>query len=154
MGGVTARVAYSTAFTTNLSGVSSNEGPGKPGAGSSGGALNVAVRYAGGPLALGASAWSATPEGGASSPAGQQKSLRLWGGYTLPMGLKVGLGFDNSQRRQAASPANDGDAMTKRNAFMVPLAYNFGNHTAYLTLVKVGKVSGPNAGGPTDSTDA
>ena len=58
MGGVTARVAYSTAFTTNLSGVSSNEGPGKGGAGSSGGALNVAVRYAGGPLALGTSAWS------------------------------------------------------------------------------------------------
>src|SRR5207302_1479099 len=66
-----------------------------------------------------------------------------------PMGLKVGLGFDGSQRRQAA-----GEAMTKRNAFMVPLAYNFGSHTAYLTLVKVGKLSGPNAAQPTDSTDA
>ena len=154
MGGFTARVAYSTAFTTNLTGVSSNEGPGKGGAGSSGGAVNAALRYAGGPLALGASVWSATPEGGASSPAGQQKSVRVWGGYTLPMGLKVGLGFDNSQRRVGASPANDGDAMTKRNAFMVPLAYNFGSHTAYLTLVKVGKLSGPNAGGATDSTDA
>src|SRR5947208_7108687 len=149
MGGVTARVAYSTAFTTNLSGVSSNEGPGKGGAGSSGGALNVAVRYAGGPLALCTSAWSATLEGGASSPAGQQKSVRVWGGYTLPMGLKVGLGFDNSQRRQAAA-----EAMTKRNAFMVPVSYTFGSHSAGLTLVKVGKLSGPNAGGPTDSTDA
>src|SRR5438552_8394041 len=65
------------------------------------------------------------------------------------MGLKVGLGVDSSQRRQASA-----EAMTKRNAFMVPLAYNFGNHTAYLTLVKVGKLSGPNAGSPTDSTDA
>src|SRR5205807_6362025 len=123
MGGFTARVAYSTAFTTNLTGVSSDEGPGKGGAGSSGGAVNAALRYTGGPLALGASVWSATPEGGASSPAGQQKSVRVWGGYTLPMGLKVGLGFDGSQRRQAA-----GEAMTKRNAFMVPLAYNFGSH--------------------------
>jgi len=149
MGGVTARVAYSTAFTTNLTGVTSDEGSGKGGAGSSGGALNAALRWSGGPLALGASAWSATPEGASSSPAGQQKSVRVWGGYTLPMGLKVGLGFDNSQRRQAA-----GEAMTKRNAFMVPLAYNFGSHTAYLTLVKVGKLSGPNAGGATDSTDA
>jgi len=149
MGGFTARVAYSTAFTTNLTGVSSDEGSGKGGAGSSGGAVNAALRYAGGPLALGASVWSATPEGGASSPAGQQKSVRVWGGYTLPMGLKVGLGFDGSQRRQAA-----GEAMTKRNAFMVPLAYNFGSHTAYLTLVKVGKLSGPNAAQPTDSTDA
>jgi predicted porin len=70
------------------------------------------------------------------------------------MGLKVGLGFDNSQRRVGLSPANDGDSLTKRSAFMVPLAYNFGSHTAYLTLVKVGKLSGPNAGGPTDSTDA
>src|SRR5205814_1701507 len=81
------------------------------GAGSSGGALNAALRWSGGPLALGASAWSATPEGASSSPAGQQKSVRVWGGYTLPMGLKVGLGFDGSQRRQAA-----GEAMTKRNA--------------------------------------
>src|SRR5258708_37042573 len=65
------------------------------------------------------------------------------------MGLKVGLGFDGSQRRQAA-----GEAMTKRNAFMVPVSYNFGSHTAYFTFVKVGKLSGPNAAQPTDSTDA
>ncbi len=149
MGGVTARVAYSTAFTTNLTGVTSDEGSGKGTNGSKGGALTAAVRYSRGPLGLGASYWTATPEAAASSPAGQQRSLRLWGGYTLPMGLKVGLGFDNSQRRQAAA-----EAMTKRNAFMVPLAYNFGSHTAYLTLVKVGKLSGPNAAGPTDSTDA
>ena len=149
MGGFTTRVAYSTAFTTNLTGVSSNEGSGKGGAGSSGGALNAALRWSGGPLALGASTWSATPEGSASSPAGQQKSVRVWGGYTLPMGLKVGLGFDGSQRRQAA-----GEDMTKRNAFMVPVTYNFGNHTAYFTFAKVGKLSGPNAGSPTDSTDA
>src|SRR6266513_3092224 len=130
MGGLPARVAYSTAFNTNLTLVQSpNEGTGKGGAGSSGGAVNAALRYAGGPLALGASVWSATPEGGAASPAGQQKSLRLWGGYTLPMGLKVGLGFDNSQRRQAA-----GEAMTKRNAFMVPVSYNVGSHTAYFTV--------------------
>ncbi len=149
MGGFTARIAYSTAFTTNLTGVSSDEGSGKGGAGSSGGAVNAALRYAGGPLGLGASYWTATPEGATSSPAGQQKSVRVWGGYTLPMGLKVGLGFDGSQRRQAAA-----EAMTKRNAFMVPLAYNFGSHTAYFTFVKVGKLSGPNAGSPTDSTDA
>ena len=149
MGGITARVAYSTAFTTNLTGVTSDEGSGKGGAGSSGGALNAAVRYSGGPLGLGASYWTARPESAASSPAGQQRSLRLWGGYTLPMGLKVGLGFDGSQRRQATA-----EAMTKRNAFMVPVSYNFGSHTAYLNLVKVGKLSGPNAGGPTDSTDA
>ncbi len=149
MGGFTARVAYSTAFATNLTGVSSNEGSGKGASGSSGGAVTAAVRYAGGPLALGASAWSARPESATSSPAGQQKSVRVWGGYTLPMGLKVGLGFDNSQRRQAA-----GEDMTKRNAFMVPVSYNFGSHTAYFTVAKVGKLSGPNAGSPTDSTDA
>ncbi|HYS89029.1 MAG TPA: porin, partial [Bradyrhizobium sp.] len=96
MGGITARVAYSTAFSTNLTGVSSDEGSGRVSSGSSGGAVTAALRWSGGPLALGASAWSATPEGGASSPAGQQKSVRVWGGYTLPMGLKVGLGFDGS----------------------------------------------------------
>jgi len=129
--------------------VTSNEGSGKGGAGSSGGALNAAVRYSGGPVGLGASYWTATPESAASNPAGQQRSLRLWGGYTLPMGLKVALGFDNSQRRQAAA-----EAMTKRNAFMVPVTYNFGSHTAFLNLVKVGKLSGPNSGSTTDSTDA
>jgi len=147
MGGVTARVAYSTAFTTNLTGVSSDEGSGKGANGSKGGALTAAVRYSRGPLGLGASYWTATPETGTPNPPGEQRSLRLWGGYTLPMGLKVGLGFDNSQRRVGASPANDGDAMTKRNAFMVPASYVFGSHTAFLTLVKVGKLSGPNAGG-------
>jgi len=70
------------------------------------------------------------------------------------MGLKVGLGVDNSQRRVGASPANEGDSLTKRNAFMVPASYVFGSHTAFLTLVKVGKLSGPNGGGATDSTDA
>jgi predicted porin len=154
MGGVTARVAYSTAFTTNLTGVSSNEGSGKGANNSNGGALTVAVRYAGGPLGLGASYWTATPEAATSSPIGEQRSLRVWGGYTLPMGLKVGLGFDNSQRRVGVSPANEGDSLTKRSAFMVPASYVFGSHTAFLTLVKVGKLSGPNGGGPTDSTDA
>ena len=154
MGGVTARVAYSTAFTTNLTGVSSNEGSGKGANNSNGGALTAAVRYARGPLGLGASYWTAKPEAATSSPIGEQRSLRLWGGYTLPMGLKVGLGFDNSQRRVGASPANEGDSLTKRNAFMVPASYVFGSHTAFLTLVKVGKLSGPNGGGPTDSTDA
>ena len=149
MGGITARVAYSTAFSTNLTGVSSNEGSGKGANNSNGGALTAAVRYARGPLGLGASYWTAKPEAATSSPIGEQRSLRLWGGYTLPMGLKVGLGFDNSQRRQAA-----GEAMTKRNAFMVPVSYNFGNHTAYFTFAKVGKLSGPNDGSPTDSTDA
>ncbi len=157
MGGVTARVAYSTAFTTNLTGVTSDEGSGKGTDGSKGGALTAAVRYSRGPLGLGASYWTATPESGTSKPVGEQRSLRLWGGYTLPMGLKVGLGFDNSQRRVAAvlpPPAADGDSLTKRNAFMVPITYSFGNHTAGITLVKVGKLSGPNGGGPTDSTDA
>ena len=149
MGGVTARVAYSTAFATNLTGVSSNEGSGKGANNSNGGALTAAVRYARGPLGLGASYWTAKPETATSNAIGEQRSLRLWGGYTLPMGLKVGLGFDNSQRRQAAA-----EAMTKRNAFMVPVSYNFGSHTAYFTVAKVGKLSGPNAGGPTDSTDA
>ena len=154
MGGITARVAYSAAFTTNLTGVTSDEGSGKGTNGSKGGALTAAVRYSSGPLGLGASYWTATPETATSSPVGEQRSLRLWGGYTLPMGLKVGLGFDNSRRRVGVAGTNDGDSLTKRNAFMVPLAYNFGSHTAYLTLVKVGKLSGPNAGGPTDSTDA
>jgi predicted porin len=159
MGGITARVAYSTAFSTNLTGVTSNEGSGKGGAGSSGGALTAAVRYSRGPLGLGASYWTARPETATSNANGEQRSLRLWGGYTFPMGLKVGLGFDNSQRRVTAllpaPPAtSEGDAMTKRNAFMVPITYSFGNHTAGITLVKVGKLSGPNGGGPTDLTDA
>ncbi len=36
----------------------------------------------------------------------------------------------------------------------MPVSYNFGSHTAYFTVAKVGKLSGPNAGSPTDSTDA
>src|SRR5258708_26274216 len=119
MGGITARGGYSTGFSTNLTGVTSDEGSGKGTNGSKGGALTAAVRYSRGPLGLGASYWTATPENANSNPAGEQKSLRLWGGYTFPMGRKGGLGFDNSQRRVTGlvPGANDGDAMTKRNAF-------------------------------------
>ncbi len=152
--GFTARVAYSTAFTTNLTGVTSDEGSGKGAGGSKGGALTAALRWSSGPLALGVSAWTATPETATSSPVGEQKSLRVWGGYTLPMGLKVGLAVDNSQRRVGASPANDGDSMTKRTAFMVPVTYSFGSHAAYFTYANMGKLSGPNAGGPTNDTGA
>ena len=49
MGGITARVAYSTAFSTNLTGVTSDEGSGKGTNGSKGGALTAAVRYSRGP---------------------------------------------------------------------------------------------------------
>src|SRR5438067_11836363 len=114
----------------HLTGMTRDEGCGKVTSGGNGGTQTAAVRNSSGPLGLGASYWTATPETATSSPVGEQRSLRLWGGYTLPMGLKVGLGIDNSQRRVGASPANDGDSLTKRNAFMVPLAYNFGSHTA------------------------
>jgi predicted porin len=142
MGGITARVAYST-------NPAANEGSGS-GAADAGkdSAMTGAVRWASGPLTVGGSYWAYKVEG--TTDVGDQKSTRAWGGYTFPFGLKVGAGIDQSELRITTA----GAAMTKRKAFMVPVSYTMGNNAVYFTYVKANKLSGPNGGATTDSTDA
>lgn len=125
-GGLTARVGYSSAWNSTGAAGSAQEGSGvSSSSGSSGRALTAAVRYTDGPLAVGTSWWDATSEGG--SNVGDQESVRAWAGYTLPFGLRVGVGYDKSGVRETANAG-----MSERTAILVPVTYKFGANTVYL----------------------
>jgi len=115
-----------------------------------------------------AAAWTLPATGGiGSAPANvvgtpdprDQVSNRLGASYTLPMGLKFGLGWDRSTiKRNTAAAAvaatgaaaiNAGD-MT-RTAWMLPISYTTGNHTMGFTYAKAGNTS--NVVGSTDAKE-
>ncbi len=130
-GGVTASLGYSTSPV-------GNEGTGVGNA-SKGDGKHLAVRYVtANPLMGGVSYWHATATDSAvSSPAGEEQSNRAWVGYRFPFGLKVGLGYDNSEVRPVA-----GGAFAKRTAFILPVTYTMGAHNFYLEYATAGKTSG------------
>ncbi len=140
-GGLDARLAYSQ----NAKGA---EGSGRGADGSKDGAMNARVRFSAAGVSVGASYWDWKAEG--TTAVNDQKSIRAWVGYAFPFGLKVALGYDNSQIRLL----NEGDAFTKRSAWMVPVSYTFGNEVIFATYAKANKLSGPNAGATTDDTGA
>jgi predicted porin len=137
-----------------------NEGTGDAD-GSDGEAWTVAARYAAGPLVAGVSYYDEDREGAVTAgqknnavpptttTTGDQKGVRAWVGYTFPMGLKVGLGWDRSENRMA-----EGEGFTKRNAWILPVSYIVGPHAVYLTYARAGNLSGPNAGAGTSDTGA
>lgn len=135
--GFTARLAYSTnAFGTEGTG-RSVAGTGNPG---SGRAWTGALRYNNGPWTAGYSYWNANTESGVTGAAMQdQRSHRAWVGYTFAMGLKVGFAWDRSSLdtgvRDGASTTN------RRNAWMLPVSYEFGPHKVYAAYVRAGDAS-------------
>lgn len=148
--GVTARIGYSTAFSAsegaNTAGTYTSTDPGKDGA------YNLAVRYAGKGIVAGISRWVAKVEGetaATNDQSGDQQSTRLWGGYSFPFGLKIGLGVDQSEWRFA-----DAAPMTKRKGVEVPVSYTIGSHTPYVTLAKLDKLSGGTSTQNNDDTGA
>ncbi len=143
VGGFTGTLAWSA----NAAG---DEGSGV-GDGSKDGAWNLAARYAAGPLVAGLSYYDSKFEGPNNGPTtagvGDQKGSRVYAGYTFPMGLKVGLGWDRSENR-----ATNGAAMSKRTAWFLPASYSFGPSAVYLTYARAGNVSGTSDTGATQWT--
>jgi general bacterial porin, GBP family len=143
--GFTGRAAYST----NVGG---NEGSGVGTDGSKDGALTLAGRWTSGPMTVGGSWWKNNAEG--TTDVGDQRSQRAWFGWNQPMGgnsLKAGLGYDRSEVRFTA-----GGSTTKRNGWLIPVAYTIGSEALYFTFAKMDKTSGGLATGTTshDNTDA
>jgi len=136
--GLTVRVAVSTA-----SGGAGTEGNSIRAAGaadpSKGGAFNFAVNYANGPIKAGWSRWNSTNEGstGLTAATADQRGDTLQFGYTFPMGLKVGLGWNRSTLNGAFA-AND----RTRSAWILPISYDFGNSRVNFTYVKANATSG------------
>jgi predicted porin len=135
--GFTARLGYSTSFQAGEGSGRSATGTGNPGSGS---AWVGTVRYNNGPWTAGYSHWSANTESGVTGAAmADQRSDRLWGGYTFAMGLKVGLAWDRSSidagLRDVAS------VKFKRSAWMIPVSYTFGPHKVYGQYAKASDAS-------------
>jgi len=77
----------------------------------------------------------------ATNSAVHQTSLRAGAKYTLPMGLAIGFGVDQTANRHNA-PASGVDAEAKRTAWAVPVAYRLGGHDLSATYGSAGNASG------------
>ena len=111
------------------------------------GAWNAALRYANGPINAGLSYWDYQVEGNPAAGAhlADQKALRGWFSYTLPMGLKVGLMIDQSKLRNTTGAHPAFGDFQKRTAWMLPISYRTGAHAIYFNYGRAGKVSGDAA---------
>jgi len=70
-----------------------------------------------------------------------QSSLRTGLKYTLPMGLALGFGVDQTTNRHNA-PANGGEAQAKRTSWAVPVSYRVGKHDLSASYASAGNASG------------
>lgn len=143
MSGFSARIAASTSFrAAEGSGVRA-AGANDPGKGS---AQNVALNYANGPIKAGYSYWRATTEGGKTAAAGgaDQRGDTLQFGYTFPMGVAVGLGYNKSKLETTLGDAS-------RTAWVLPISYVFGANQVAFTYARANNLSGSLAAGATDT---
>lgn len=96
----------------------------------------LAGNYTNGPIYLNAAYWNHTIEG--QPLAGDEEALRLSGSYAFPFGLKVGLQFDRSSVERAGVGGRDAE----RNAWQLPVSYQFGNSTVLASYTKAGDIDG------------
>jgi len=80
---------------------------------------------------------------------GTVTSNRLWGSYTFPFGLKLGLAYDTSKLKvqsvgtiTAGVGAPVGDSEIKRNVWAIPISWNTGAHTIFATYAQADKLKG------------
>jgi hypothetical protein len=144
--GFNARVAYSTYGGSSNFG--SNEGSGAAD-GSKGGSTTMRLAYANGPIQAGFSYFKKDEEQGRRTTGGaaggfDEKGTKLYGSYTFPMGIKVGLGWDKSST-QTYTVANTADGWTDRTAWILPVSYTMGAHAFYLSYAKAGDRKGAAA---------
>ena len=147
MSGFTVRLAGSTQFRALAN---SNEGSGARIAGAAdpgkGSATNLALNYANGPIKAGYSYWRATNEGGKGATGGtaDQRGDTLQFGYTFPMGVAVGLGYNKSRLEMIGGDAS-------RTAWVLPISYTFGANQVAFTYARANNLSGSAVAGVTDT---
>ena len=146
MSGFSARLAVSTAWrATEGTGVRA-AGAADPGKGS---AATLALNYANGPIKAGYSYWRGTTEGGkgATAATSDQRGDTLQFGYTFPMGLAIGIGWNKSKLENTGGTSG-------RTAWVLPISYTFGANQVAFTYGRAGDtgtgatavVSGANTG--------
>lgn len=137
MSGFTVRIAGSTAFA-------GAEGAGVRAAGAAdpgkGGATNLALNYANGPIKAGYSYWNATVEGGKTAAVGDQRGDTLQFGYSFPMGIKVGIAWNKSKLDFTTGERS-------RTAWLLPISYDFGSNRVNFTYLTAGDTTGVASSG-------
>lgn len=138
MSGFSARLAMSTAFRAGEATGVRGAGAADPGKGS---ASNLALNYANGPIKAGYSYWRGTTEGGKTAAAGgsDQRGDTLQFGYTFPMGLAIGIGWNKSKLENTVGTSS-------RTAWVLPVSYTFGANQLAFTYAKAGDTSVGNTG--------
>jgi predicted porin len=121
-GGFTLIAAYSS--TGNTTNAESDIGSGIR----DGYAWNLNPNFAAANFQVGYSYWNSKPDGGANTlAAGNQRGDRLYGSYTFPFGLKIGLAWDKSKIKGATN----GVEIANRQAWSLPISYTWGNHSVH-----------------------
>jgi len=143
MSGFSARIAASTAFRAGEATGARVSGANDPGKGS---ATNVALNYANGPIKAGYSYWRATTEGGKGATVGtaDQRGDTLQFGYTFPMGLAIGLGWNKSKGETTLGNVD-------RTAWLLPISYAFGANQVAFTYARANDLKGSLAAGASDT---
>jgi predicted porin len=130
-------------FSTNNGGIEGQAVGATPAADySKGRAYFLKGNYTNGPIYLNLAYWNNQIEGrptvitlgGANA---DQKQIRLSGSYALPMGVKVGFQWD----RATLDGAGIGGADRKRNAWEIPVSYQFGASTVLASFTKANDFS-------------
>jgi len=93
---------------------------------------------------------------GGTANRGTVTSSRLSGAYTFPFGLKLGLIYDQSKLKMSSTGATAAvtipDSEVKRNVWVLPISFNTGAHTIFLTYAQSDKLKG--SVGQTNGTSA
>lgn len=107
-------------------------------------------------LLLGLSSWSAkmdNPNGYAAGATGSmdQSATRVYGAYLFPMGLRIGLAYDQSKLKGAQStlvPLLNGTTISKRSAWSLPVSYAWGPYEIHAHYDKAGNDKGTIGSAP------
>lgn len=122
MNGFAATLAYSSRFAGTDGQLQNNADKGD--------AWYASANYFNGPIYVGASLFDSDTEG--SLTGAGASGYRLYGSYTFPMGLKIGLAYDHAKVDAGLG------AFTKRNAWLLPITYMTGPHAIYFAYGKAG----------------
>jgi predicted porin len=69
-------------------------------------------------------------------------SSRLFGAYSFPFGLKLGLVIDQSKLDMKSSGTNFGSSQFKRTVWGIPVVYTIGAHTIAASYAQASKLTG------------
>lgn len=156
LNGFTGRFAYSTSPRgsegTAVAPAVAGAAPIPLGNSGGGNAMTGALRYAAGPIKAGVSFYTEDSEDRrANAPNTDQRGTRAYVGYTLPVGLSIGLTLDRS-KYSAGTTTVTNPKWAERSAWLVPVKYASGPHGAYFAYGKANSATGTGTVAGADSS--